>query len=290
MRISKLLSAVCAAVVCAGVMAVRAQNSPNQTAALAALKQKMNELDAQASQSANPTLAPIVVTPSGATVQQPSPPATPPPAARQPAPVPVPVATPAPAPAPAPGNSGLFTPVPPPSHPDGQTHTQPALQVKTNKPNVQTTSPNIKSPASVAGTQKEAKAAARAEAKAQQEAAAKAKADAQKAAAAEQKQKRPTPAAEVRQKAAPTIAEAKPNKEAKVKSSKKPTAKEAQPAKPEVTTYPGKALGFDPVAAPPPPVSAEQEAALQALLSRYMANEITPDQYQTERKKIMAGR
>jgi len=87
-----------------------------------------------------------------------------------------------------------------------------------------------------------------------------------------------------------TAAQTPARKEAKVKSGKKDAAKEAQPAKPEVTSYPGKSLGFNPVEAPPPPVSAEQEAALHDLLSRYMANEVTPDQYQAERKKIMAGR
>jgi len=60
-------------------------------------------------------------------------------------------------------------------------------------------------------------------------------------------------------------------------------------AKAEQAAYPGKSLGFAPIEPPPPPVSAEQEAALHALLDRYMANDITPDQYQAERKKIMAG-
>jgi len=52
--------------------------------------------------------------------------------------------------------------------------------------------------------------------------------------------------------------------------------------------YPGKDLGFKPVQAPPIPVTPEQEAQLHALLQRYIANQITPDQYQAERAKIMA--
>ena len=257
MRISKMLSAVCAVVICAGVTAGRAQDTPAQAAALAALKQKMSELAAQAGQPAKQSPPPIVVTPSGATVQQPSPP----PAARQPALAPVAVAAPAPAPVPASDNSDSFAPVPPPSNPQIQAGAQAVLQEKINGSNAEPTPPQTKSPAATVGAPKETKA------------------DAQKVAAAEQEQKR----------AAQAAVEAKANKEAKKKPSDKSTAKEAQPAKPVATVYPGKALGFNPIEAPPPPVSAEQEAALRALLARYMANEVTPDQYQAERKKILAG-
>jgi hypothetical protein len=40
--------------------------------------------------------------------------------------------------------------------------------------------------------------------------------------------------------------------------------------------------------APPLPISAEKQGQLQDLLSRYMADQITPTQYQEERAKIMA--
>ncbi|MDE3068239.1 MAG: hypothetical protein KGJ60_11895 [Verrucomicrobiota bacterium] len=50
----------------------------------------------------------------------------------------------------------------------------------------------------------------------------------------------------------------------------------------------GNAPGFKPMTPPPLPVTIQQEAALQALLQKYMANEITPEQYQIERAKIMA--
>jgi hypothetical protein len=49
----------------------------------------------------------------------------------------------------------------------------------------------------------------------------------------------------------------------------------------------GKSAGFQPIAAPPLPVTAEQEVALQALLKQYIANQVTPDQYQAERAKIL---
>ena len=49
----------------------------------------------------------------------------------------------------------------------------------------------------------------------------------------------------------------------------------------------GADLGLKPIVAPPLPISAEQQAQLQALLEKYDAGEITPAQYQTERAKIL---
>jgi hypothetical protein len=46
---------------------------------------------------------------------------------------------------------------------------------------------------------------------------------------------------------------------------------------------------FSPVTAPPLPISQQQQSELQNLLSQYMANQITPAQYQEQRAKIMAG-
>ncbi len=66
-----------------------------------------------------------------------------------------------------------------------------------------------------------------------------------------------------------------------------PVVKSPPPAD-NSAAYAGKDMGFKPIAAPPPPVSAQQEAELQALLARYMANEITPDEYQKERAAILA--
>jgi hypothetical protein len=73
----------------------------------------------------------------------------------------------------------------------------------------------------------------------------------------------------------------------------KPAAPEAKPvavppSKPANLSYPGKELGLKPIMAPPPPVSAAKDAQLQALLEKYEANQITPDQYQAERAKILA--
>jgi hypothetical protein len=60
-----------------------------------------------------------------------------------------------------------------------------------------------------------------------------------------------------------------------------------KPVKPDNTVQ---NAGFAPVQAPPPPVSPEQEAELHALLQRYEANQITPDEYQAQRAAIIGNR
>jgi hypothetical protein len=81
------------------------------------------------------------------------------------------------------------------------------------------------------------------------------------------------------------------------KATAAPPAKPAAPAvapavkpppPPANASYPGKTLGFPPIGAPPPPVSAQQQADLQALLGKYMANQISPEEYQKERAAILA--
>lgn len=52
--------------------------------------------------------------------------------------------------------------------------------------------------------------------------------------------------------------------------------------------YPGRKLGLEPIHAPPLPITPKQQAQLQALLEKYDANAITPEQYQAERAKILA--
>ncbi len=52
--------------------------------------------------------------------------------------------------------------------------------------------------------------------------------------------------------------------------------------------FPGKELGLQPIQAPPLPISAAKEAQLQGLLQRYKTDQITPEQYHTERAKILA--
>ncbi len=49
-------------------------------------------------------------------------------------------------------------------------------------------------------------------------------------------------------------------------------------------------FGFAPIQAPPAPVSPDQEAQLQALLDKYKADQITPDEYQAQRAAIIGPR
>ena len=80
-----------------------------------------------------------------------------------------------------------------------------------------------------------------------------------------------------------------------------PSNAAAQQFTPGMATSPGASLsqeGLDtnstpiqsyaPINAPPLPISPEKQSELQNLLSRYMANQITPVQYQEERARIMA--
>lgn len=90
MRITKFLSAVCAAAFLTGSHAIRAQDTPAQAAARAALMQKMTELDAQQIQPTNSNpLASVVILPSAGQEQAVQPaiaaPATPPPVVPPPA-------------------------------------------------------------------------------------------------------------------------------------------------------------------------------------------------------------
>jgi hypothetical protein len=74
---------------------------------------------------------------------------------------------------------------------------------------------------------------------------------------------------------------AKPEK--KAKKHKKVKAPQTN-AVPNIVKEPG----LQPIVAPSLPISPDKQAQLQALLAKYMANAITPGQYQTERAKILA--
>jgi hypothetical protein len=45
---------------------------------------------------------------------------------------------------------------------------------------------------------------------------------------------------------------------------------------------------FEPLQGPPSTISSEKQALLSALLQKYQADQITPDQYHAERAKILA--
>jgi hypothetical protein len=52
--------------------------------------------------------------------------------------------------------------------------------------------------------------------------------------------------------------------------------------------FPGKELGLKPIETPLLPISAAQEAQLQALLAKYKADQITPEEYHRRRAEILA--
>jgi hypothetical protein len=52
--------------------------------------------------------------------------------------------------------------------------------------------------------------------------------------------------------------------------------------------FPGKELGLKPIETPLLPISAAQEAQLQALLAKYKADQITPEEYHSRRAEILA--
>lgn len=253
MRITKLLSEVCAAAFLAGSFAVQAQDNPDQAAARAALAKKLSELNAQTSPQTSQTMTPTT-----------------------------------------PGGTGDNA---------AQAAARAALMNKLSGMNAQAVPPSnaMTAPATPGGGGDNAsQAAARAalnkelgEQNAQQ---------AQQAnpglAPMVMKPSVVTP----ERPAQPAPAVAKPTSPAinsAASTPVPPTVKNAKPApapaaKPMPSpakveeNYAGKTLGFAPMQPPPPPVSAEKQAELNALLARYMANEISPDEYQKERAAIMA--
>ena len=266
-----------------------AGDTPAQAAARAALMGKMSDLNAQPTPPANPNLAPIVITPSTAAANQPGQPAnvtpvSPPSVVTQTAPAP---ASAGDTPAQTAARAALIKKVSElnaqQNRPANSTAQPPAVQATTPAPEV------VMTPVNRPDTKAE-KAAAKAKAKQEAEQAAadlKAKKEADKKAAA---QKAADQAAAKRKPAAKQTAA--PPANATAATPAKPAAPAAAPAVkplPANASYAGKSLGFKPVEAPLPPVSTQKQAALQALLARYMANQISPDEYQKERAAILAG-
>jgi hypothetical protein len=99
----------------------------------------------------------------------------------------------------------------------------------------------------------------------------------------------PAPAAVNVVKPAPTAPEAavspqsskKSDENAKAAAKATPPPQAMKPAKGETT--------FPQLQAPPLPVSGDKQQRLAELLKRYKADEITPEQYHTERSKILEG-
>lgn len=83
----------------------------------------------------------------------------------------------------------------------------------------------------------------------------------------------------------------KPVVEKKKKKKKKVAPETAafatQPGQPAATSFPGKELGMQPIVAPPLPITATKEDQLQALLAKYMADQISPEEYHKQRAAIL---
>ena len=205
--------------------AIRAQDTPAQAAARAALMQKMAELNAQqATNAAAPPPAMGWSTPS-TTVEQPAQPTN--------KPTEAPPATPASAS----DNSEFFSPVPPASSPKAMPPAKAATTAPTSNSEFFSAVPPPSNPKVLVN------------------------------------------GSAVSQPAAPGT------------NSVPPSA--YIPAAPETTTSASvnnaaKELGLPPIMAPPVPVTPEQDAQLHTLLDQYIANEISPEQYQAARKKILA--
>ena len=59
-------------------------------------------------------------------------------------------------------------------------------------------------------------------------------------------------------------------------------------AKPAEANYAGKDLGMKPIVAPALPITASKEDRLAALLMKYKADQISPEEYHTQRAAILA--
>jgi hypothetical protein len=300
MQIMKLLPAVCAVAFCASLIPLRADDTPVQAAARAALEQKMNDLEKPQTPPAQPgkSATNVVKTVPAKTVVPPATPAakaTPPPAPAAatppPAPAPAPavvappaVATPAetqpaatpaaaePAPAPAATESSSppveMTPAAPAPVTPPPAETKPADADTTPEP----AAPASPEPTAAPGTET-----------AQPTAAAPAPAEAQPAAP---------------QDAARAALEQKLNDLNKSQTLPAPASGAVSPSPTRAgvpnsasqvsAVVPGKELGLKSIEAPNVPVSEAQQAQLQELLAKYKANEITPAEYHRQRAEILA--
>jgi hypothetical protein len=285
MKISKLLPTLCALAVGANCLTAQAEDTPDQAAARNALAQKLFELSAQPPPATNAVAEKPAVAPEPTAVTT-SQPATPPAAVAPENSVPKVESAPKTL-----DDDVVMTPVNNKAAKAKAKADKAAAAVKAKQEAAQAAADlkakkeaDKKLAAQRAAEAKAAKAQAKAQAKANQAAAAasvKAEADqkaaAQKAAvnaAMADKQ-----AAEAQAKANPPAAETKPVP---------PPAVVPPPAQTGDVNYAGKDIGMKPIEAPALPISASKEEQLQALLAKYKADQITPEEYHNQRAAILA--
>ena len=272
----KLLPAVCAAVFCASFISVRADDTPVQAAARAALEQKLNELDTTQTQA-----PPVLVTPSGAVVVQPDKSATnvtrtvpaktvtspTAPAKTTSATKAVPAAsrtTPAAPVAPEPKNPPAeVTPATPPP-----AETKPAPMMTPVEPTAAATITSETNAAPAASGTPPATPVATMPTEV-------------------------TPATPPPTETKPAPPAITPAAGTVLQSPVRPATIKVKPGVMSATNqinaiYTGKELGLKPIESPLLPISAAQQAQLQALLAKYKANQITPEEYHNQRAEILA--
>jgi hypothetical protein len=257
MQVSKFLLTVCAATVCASFISVHAQDNPAQAAARAALMEKMNGSDASLAPT-NAETPPIIVTPSGAAMEPQNPPAA--------------IVAPPSAPV-----------EPPPAPPVPETPSAPAVApIQTPEPaaTMSPPPPDNSNPIAPASSDNAAQAAARA--------------------ALEQKMSEmhgqlevpietPAPATTIPTIQKPAPSPAPPVVPAMMPATNTVVAKPPmKPAPPASVKQAGTAPDLQPIVAPPLPISMTKEEQLQALLDKYKADQITPEEYFKQREAILA--
>jgi len=255
MHFSKFMPLICAAVFCVGSITARAADNPAQASARAALEEKMRELDEQQASTNTSATQPVAVAPSAASVEQQT--ATPqiPPPDTQPV-----------APAITVTSSGTSLDTNNLPTVDAIQHSMMPLPTET-----QAQSPPVTATVTAPGTApvtapvtESADTGAQAAARA---------ALAQKMSQLDAQQ--PVTSVEP----PPVVAAVQPPV----------TVQPTPPApKPPNVNYPGKQLGLTPIESPAPPVSADKLAKLDALLVKYKADQVSPEEYHKQRAAILA--
>lgn len=268
MRVPKLLLTVCAASVCSSFICARAADTPAQAAARAALEQKMQELNAQSSQT---NAAP-------AATQKESPPA-------QPAPSAAAIQTPPPA---ATVNSTPSSE----TNTEAQAEAQAALEEKMRQLNAESGGQKQGAPVLVNSS-----GAVVVETPTNQPAPVMAAPTATTPSSGGSglfEPVAPTPPNTEAQAAAQEALQQKIGEVNQGQVAAQPAAPVTQPTfsgssrAASSASYAAKEPGFPPIVAPPLPISASKEAQLQALTAKYIANEISPEAYFKQREEILS--
>jgi len=301
MHFSKASLVICA-VALGTALATRAEDTPAQAAARAAMVSKLFELSAQDATNNPPPAAPAPAPKEEPVQVITAPPATEPAAPAAAAPAETPAAPTAPvAETPAkPADEPAMKPV------DNEDKEKAAAEKEMAK---QATAIKASEDAAAKAQAKADAEKAAAEAKAQKAAAKKAEKEKAAEIAAAKKQlkenmEQPQPAA---MPSAPTSSTDNPA-QAKAREALAKSLFETSDATPVVTASPGapvpapmpvivaapapapQTISVSPViAAPPLPISAEKQQKLHELLAKYQADQITPDEYQKQRAAILAG-